>query len=54
LLPLIFTMFTIVFIVHANDPFSKQELGLLYLLPYITIFFTGPGKYSVDARLFKG
>jgi putative oxidoreductase len=53
LVPLIFTMITIVFIVHLNDPFNKQELGLLYLLPYITLCFTGPGKYSIDARLFK-
>ncbi len=53
LVPLMFTMLTIVFIIHANDPFAKQELGLLYLLPYITLFFTGPGKYSIDARIFK-
>ena len=53
LVPLIIIMITIVFIVHMNDPFAKQELGLLYLLPYITIFFTGPGKYSLDAKIFK-
>lgn len=45
---LIFTMFVAVFIVHANDPFSKMEMGLLYLLVYIALFITGGGKYALD------
>jgi putative oxidoreductase len=53
LIPLIITMGVAVFVIHANDPFSKQELGLLYLLPYLTLFFTGPGKYSVDKMMGK-
>lgn len=47
-LPLIFTMFVIVFIVHAPDGFSNQELPSLYLLIYILLLVTGSGKYSVD------
>lgn len=53
LVPLIITMLVAVFIIHADDPFNKQEFGLLYLLPYITLFLTGPGKYSLDAKLFS-
>lgn len=48
LIPMIITMLTIVFIVHGSDPFAKKEMGLLYLIPFIALFFTGPGKFSVD------
>jgi len=51
LVPLIITMLVAVFIVHAHDPFSKQEFGLLFLIPYLTLFLTGPGKYSLDKQL---
>lgn len=51
LIPLIITMLVAVFIIHADDPFSKQEFGLLYLIPYFALFLTGPGKYSLDAKL---
>ncbi len=51
LVPLILTMLVAVFIIHADDPFSKQEFGLLFLIPYITLFLTGPGKLSVDSKL---
>lgn len=53
LVPLITTMLVAVFYVHMDDPFSKQEFGLLYLIPYVVLFLTGPGKYSIDAKLFK-
>ena len=51
LVPLIITMVVAVFIIHADDPFGKQEFGLLYLVPYITLFLTGPGKISLDKQL---
>lgn len=51
LIPLIITMGTVVFIVHAGDPFGDREKALLYLLPYLGLFFTGPGKYSVDGLM---
>lgn len=50
LVPLIITMVVAVFIVHADDPFGKQEFGLLFLVPYATLFLTGPGKYSLDKK----
>jgi len=52
LLPLIFTMVVAVFIVHADDPFGKQEFGLLYLIPYLVLLLKGPGNWSLD-RMFK-
>jgi putative oxidoreductase len=46
--PLIITMLVAFFIVHGADPFREKELAFLYLLGYISIAFTGAGKYSVD------
>lgn len=51
--PLIITMLVAVFVVHANDPFANQELGLHYLLSYIVLLILGGGKFSVDAFLFR-
>ncbi|MDB4655990.1 DoxX family protein [Flavobacteriales bacterium] len=51
LIPLIITMWVAVFIIHADDPFGKQEFGLLYLIPYLALYFTGPGKISLDKQL---
>lgn len=53
LVPLMVTMATVVFIVHAGDPFGDREKALLYLLPYIALFFTGPGKISIDGLIKK-
>lgn len=50
-IPLIVTMIVAAFMVHANDPFNVKEKALLYLLMYITLFFTGAGKFSVDDKL---
>ena len=51
LVPLIITMVVAVFVVHAEDPFMKKEFGLLYLIPYLALFLTGPGKISLDKQL---
>ena len=53
LIPLLFTMLVVLFIVHANDPFDKKEHALLFIIPYITLLFTGPGRFSFDKVLFK-
>ncbi len=45
---LIFTMIVAVFIVHADDPFARKELGLLYLLVYVVLLLMGSGKFSID------
>ncbi len=50
-LPLIFAMGTAAFVVHADDPFTKQEMPLLYILIYITILVAGPGKYAIDQKI---
>ncbi len=49
--PLIITMLVAIFSIHGADPFEKQELAVMYLLPYIVLFITGSGKYSIDYLL---
>ncbi|MCA1761801.1 MAG: DoxX family protein [Cryomorphaceae bacterium] len=50
-IPLIITMATAAFVVHAGDELGKQEFPILYLLIYVTILVFGPGKFAVDAKL---
>ncbi|WP_423819220.1 DoxX family protein [Salinimicrobium sp. TIG7-5_MAKvit] len=52
-IPLIITMLIAVFVIHANDPFTNQELGLHYLLTYLALLILGAGKFSVDAFLIR-
>ena len=49
--PLIATMLVAAFVVHADDPFQKKEMALLYLIVFITLLVLGGGKYSVDHRI---
>jgi putative oxidoreductase len=51
-IPLIITMLVAAFIVHADDPFARKEMALLYLFGYIMLLILGSGKYSID-RYFK-
>jgi putative oxidoreductase len=50
-IPLAITMIVAAFIVHADDPFGKKELALLYLSGCLTLIFTGAGKFSVDGAV---
>ena len=51
--PLIITMIVAVFVVHGNDPWMKQEFGMIYLISYCTLLLTGPGRYSIDSIFFR-
>jgi putative oxidoreductase len=42
------TMAVAAFIVHANDPWPKPELAVAYLVPFLVIALTGPGRFSID------
>ncbi|UKJ05840.1 DoxX family protein [Solitalea lacus] len=48
---LIITMGVAFFIVQKADSLATKEMSLLYLVAFGTLFFTGPGKYSIDANL---
>ncbi|KAA3651843.1 MAG: DoxX family protein [Bacteroidetes bacterium] len=45
---LLITMLVAALIFHANDPFGKQELPLLYVCIYMVIAVAGAGKISID------
>ena len=47
-IPLLITMATAAFYVHATDDFSRKELPLIYLTIFFTLLLTGAGKYSLD------
>lgn len=49
-IPVIITMLTAAFVVHASDPFGIQEKSILYLSAFVAIAILGPGKYSVDKK----
>lgn len=52
--PLIINFIVVVFVAHAGDPFGSKELGLFFMTAFLTIFFTGAGKYSFDQLIGKG
>ena len=47
-IPVIITMMVAVFVIHSDDSWGKKELGMMYLIPLMTILITGPEKYSID------
>jgi putative oxidoreductase len=47
LIPLIITMFVAAFIHHAGDSFLQIEKALLFLLIFMVLFLTGPGKFAL-------
>lgn len=51
-IPLITTMLVAAFIVHGADPWPKKEFALVYLIPFVTLLFTGPGPFSLDALIW--
>jgi len=50
-IPLMITMSVAAFIQHGDDPFSRKETALLYLVIFFLLFFFGGGKYSLDNRV---
>ena len=52
-IPLIITMLVAAFVVHKTDGFREQEVALIYLLIYFTLFITGSGKFSIDRQIEK-
>ena len=37
-------------IAHDGDPFSKKEKSFLFLIAFVVLYFTGPGRYSIDRQ----
>lgn len=50
-IPLIINMAVAAFVIHADDPWGRKEFALLYFVPFLTLFFTGPGRFSLDHKI---
>ncbi len=51
-IPIIITMLVVIFIVHGADPFGEKELPIIYLCGFYSIYLAGPGKLSLDHKIF--
>lgn len=46
-------LFTVItFVYHGADPFKVQEKAFMFLMMATVLTLTGPGRWSVDAKLF--
>jgi len=52
-LPILSTTLMGFFVVHAADPWSVKDVPLMYSLAFLLLFWLGPGKISLDHKLFK-
>lgn len=52
-IPIMFTMVVAWQVVHSDDSFGTQEKSALYFLCFLIILISGPGKYSLDKKLFN-
>lgn len=53
LVPLIIGMAVIAFMVKGDAAFKEKELALVYLFAFVSLLFTGSGRYSVNRISFK-
>ncbi len=51
LIPMIFTMGMAFFVIHAQDPFAVKELAFVYLVVFILMYATGPGRFAFDRMI---
>ncbi len=52
-IPLIISMAVAIFYTHKGDFFGDGEKATLFLLGYLALLFTGPGKISMDKLIGK-
>jgi putative oxidoreductase len=51
--PLLLSMMVASFIVHARDPWPKQEFALMYGVLYLVLMLTGGGRFALDRLTIK-
>ena len=49
--PLIINFLVAFFIQHGDDPFQKGEKAFLYLVAFVALLATGPGRFSIDGLI---
>jgi len=50
-IPLLITMGVAVFIIHNSDFLGEAEQATQYMVAYVVLLLTGPGKFSLDRLL---
>lgn len=53
LIPLTILAMVIVFDVKGGEALNEKELGLMYLMGYIALLLTGPGRFSLDYFIWQ-
>jgi putative oxidoreductase len=53
LIPLIIGMAVIAFMVKGDSAFPEKELALVYLFVFVTLLFTGSGRFAVNRISFN-
>ncbi len=53
LIPIIIGFILAIFVFHANDPFGSKEMALHYLIVFLVLFITGPGRFTLNEPLAK-
>lgn len=48
--PILIFLGVAAFIQHAQDPWPRRELPLLFAVPFVALLFTGPGRLSLDEK----
>ena len=51
--PIIVVFVVAFFMHHGADPFVEKEKAFLFLIGYVALLFTGPGRMSLDETLKK-
>ncbi len=51
--PVIVAMAVVVFMVKGDAAFGDKELAFMYLFAFITILFTGSGRFAIDRIKFS-
>ncbi len=52
-IPPIIAMSVALYVAHAGDFTGKGQPATLFLLAFVVLLFTGPGKFSVDGAIYK-
>lgn len=52
-IPVFITMVVAAFGAHADSPLKEGEHALLFGIFALILFFIGPGKYSLDKKIYK-
>ncbi|MBK6832303.1 MAG: DoxX family protein [Flavobacteriales bacterium] len=53
LVPLIIAMAVVAFMVKGDADFPAKELAFVYFFAFVTLLFTGSGRFSVDRISFR-